>query len=110
MTTFYDKIESSIRPIVKALRDNGINTLCSCGHGMWIQCETYDATEELITVNTIITSLGITEYIVKISEYVKDENRRKFLEISFPDNGGNYYWRTVDNPDYTNNIDFVKGE
>ena len=39
MNTFYTRIEEPIRGVVKYLRDNGINTTNSCGHGMTIQCD-----------------------------------------------------------------------
>jgi len=32
-------IESGVRDLVKYLRDNGINTECSCHHDMYIQCQ-----------------------------------------------------------------------
>jgi hypothetical protein len=32
-------IEQEIRELVKYLRNNGINTECSCGHEMYIQCQ-----------------------------------------------------------------------
>lgn len=34
---WYNQIEEPIRPLVKALRDNGINTTNSCGHNMSVQ-------------------------------------------------------------------------
>ena len=36
---FYSEIEEPIRDLVKYLRDNGINTICSCGDDMTIQAE-----------------------------------------------------------------------
>lgn len=39
MNDFYSEIEEPIRDIVKYLRDNGINTICSCGHEMTIQAD-----------------------------------------------------------------------
>lgn len=36
---FYDQIEEPIRDLVRKLRDNGINTICSCGHKMYIQAD-----------------------------------------------------------------------
>ena len=36
---FYDQIEEPVRPLVRVLRDNGINTTCSCGHKMTIQAD-----------------------------------------------------------------------
>lgn len=39
MSYFYEHIEEPIRELVKLLRDNGINTTCSCGHEMSIQAD-----------------------------------------------------------------------
>ena len=36
---WYDEyIEDPLKGIVRYLRNNGINTTCSCGHKMWIEC------------------------------------------------------------------------
>ena len=37
MNEFYTDIEEPIRGIVKALRDSGVNTTCSCGREMYIE-------------------------------------------------------------------------
>ena len=44
--SFYDELEEKVRPFVKALRDAGINTTCSCHHEGYIECASYDPTEE----------------------------------------------------------------
>jgi len=36
---YEDNIEEPIRDLVKFLRNNGVNTECSCGHDMYIQCQ-----------------------------------------------------------------------
>ncbi len=37
---WYEKnIEIEVRDVVKLLRDNGINTECSCGHKKYVQCQ-----------------------------------------------------------------------
>jgi len=41
MTWYETCIEKEIRPVVKLLRDNGYNTISSCGHEMFCQCEFY---------------------------------------------------------------------
>lgn len=39
---WYDQhIEDPLKGIVRYLRNNGINTECSCGHEMWIQCHSH---------------------------------------------------------------------
>jgi hypothetical protein len=37
--SWYDGIEAPIRPHVRLLRENGFNTTCSCGHGMWVELD-----------------------------------------------------------------------
>lgn len=37
MANWYNGIEPKVRKVVRLLRDNGWNTTCSCGHGMWIE-------------------------------------------------------------------------
>ena len=39
MNEFYGDIEEPIREIVRALRDNGVNTICSCGHEMYVEAD-----------------------------------------------------------------------
>lgn len=39
MNEFYSNIEEPIRGIVRELRDNGINTVCSCGHEMYVDAD-----------------------------------------------------------------------
>jgi hypothetical protein len=39
MNEFWEGIEEPIRDIVRLLRDNGINTTCSCGHDMHVEIE-----------------------------------------------------------------------
>lgn len=41
MNWYETNIEEEIRPVVKLLRDNGYNTIASCGHDMFCQCEFY---------------------------------------------------------------------
>ena len=38
-TDWYDSLEPGVRPFVRLLRDNGINTTCSCEHTMTIEAE-----------------------------------------------------------------------
>jgi len=39
MNWYNKNIEEPVRDLVKHLRNNGVNTVCSCGHEMYIQCE-----------------------------------------------------------------------
>jgi hypothetical protein len=40
-------IEEPVREVVRALRNRGINTECSCGHKLYIQFQTLDPQTEL---------------------------------------------------------------
>jgi len=67
MTDWYEEnIEEGIRDVVKALRDNGINTTCSCEHEMWIEAETYDPSSELNTIFNVLVEKNIHEWTAKI--------------------------------------------
>ena len=39
MDWYEEHIEEPVRDLVKYLRNNGVNTECSCGHDMYIQCQ-----------------------------------------------------------------------
>ena len=39
MNVFYQAIEEPIKDIVRTLRDNGINSTCSCGHDMYVEAD-----------------------------------------------------------------------
>ena len=36
---WYSDIEEPIRDIVRVLRENGVNTTCSCGHEMYVEAD-----------------------------------------------------------------------
>jgi len=77
---WYDSIEQGVRDIVRALRNKGINTFCSCGHDntsclfsgssvpvvkayMTIECESYDPTSEAdVIYNCLVGDFDVKEY------------------------------------------------
>lgn len=105
-------IEEPIRKVVFELRNAGINTTGSCGHGMWIQCECEDPTNELSVIYCVMHKLKIKEYRVDIyaalsdfgSSFILVKNGeppaayRKVLEIMLPRSDGTYYRRWKDVP------------
>ena len=66
--SWYDKhIEEPIRLLVKLLRNNGINTTCSCGHEMYVECETYgNYYDEASGVNELLTKNGYNHFKVEV--------------------------------------------
>ncbi len=99
LANWYNCIEEPIRDLVKMLRNNGINTFCSCGHGMWIQCETYEECNDLNTIYGVMCELKIKKYRTIVFDDIIDGFRYKHIEIQLPDENGEYYSRMVDNMD-----------
>lgn len=65
---WYENIEGPIRNLVKYLRDNGINTECSCGHKMYIQCQ-YLPDGEIMRIHNLLY------------DYLHDKNKKINFEI-----------------------------
>jgi len=85
---WYDIIEKPIRPLVKLLRDNGFNTVCSCGHDMTIQADlTPDG--ELFRLHKLLFNYlsekgRLVSYTITVHlEVVKGGFPRCFLEVKF---------------------------
>jgi hypothetical protein len=95
-------IEEPVRDIVMALRNNGVNTTCSCGHEMYIECEYYED-EELQNIYCALIELGFDKYRVEIMDDVNDGNRHTYLTIMLPDKNGNYVYRSKDNKKFIKN-------
>jgi len=80
------KIEKPIMNLVKILRDNGFNTICSCGHypEPYIQMETYSPYEVEQLCN-LLEANGFKNYTIhlywKNIDFLKDYG--KCLEIRF---------------------------
>jgi hypothetical protein len=72
MNDWYLNIEQGIRKIVHDLRNNGINTTCSCEHEMYIEFDTHDPTEDLKNICTVLISLGIKNYTCEIRDLIDD--------------------------------------
>jgi hypothetical protein len=66
MKNWYEEnIEEPVRDLVKLLRDNGINTECSCGHQMYVQFQVID--DEMNRVDYILFDNGYRDYIIETS-------------------------------------------
>ena len=76
MNSWYLQIEEPIRGIVKALRDNGINTTCSCGHEMWVEADLCPD-GELFNIHTTLSCYLVENklplnYTIEIRHVVED--------------------------------------
>jgi len=81
-------IEPEVREIVRRLRNSGINTISSCGHEMWIQCETSDPSEEWKMVyNVLVGDLGLKDWTMKVRWEVRGGHVHSFTEIRIGQDG-----------------------
>jgi len=86
--SWYEKnIEESIRPLVKLLRNNGINTTCSCGHEMYCECEYYGGPLENIFNLLVDNEYG--DFKIEVCMGISDGMRHyKSLTIWLPKSNG----------------------
>jgi hypothetical protein len=66
MTNFYDNVEEGVRMYVKAFRDAGLNTFCSCHHEGYIQIESYDPTREADIIYNILVGFEVKDYTAEL--------------------------------------------
>jgi hypothetical protein len=64
---FYSKIEETVREVIFELRNNGINTECSCHHEGYIQCQCLDPTEELDIIYNVMHELKIKKWKAELT-------------------------------------------
>ncbi len=87
MKDWYSQIEEPVRELVKTLRDNGINTTCSCGHEMTIQADIvldgqlYDIHKAVF--HHLVERKQLINYNIDLHLVVKDGWLRQcFIDIS----------------------------
>jgi len=62
-------IEEPIRDLVRRLRNEGVNTNCSCGHEMWIGFDSNDPSADLRNIKTVLLELKLHNWKVTIEEF-----------------------------------------
>jgi hypothetical protein len=83
MADWYEtNIEPEIRPIVRLLRDNGVNTECSCGHEMYVQCQ-YNHDGFLWAVDKLLFNAGYRDYVLSVQITREDGHLRHHMDIHF---------------------------
>lgn len=58
------EIEEPIRPLVKLLRDNGFNTVFSCGHEMYCESEYYG--QDLSRLSELLSENGYRQFEIVV--------------------------------------------
>ncbi len=82
---YEENIEKDIRKEVKLLRDNGFNTVCSCGHEKYIQCS-YTEDGELKRLKDLLFNNEYRNFVVTLKLQIIDGVTYSFLDITI--NGG----------------------
>jgi len=59
---FYLEIEKTVRPFVKELRNNGINTTCSCEHEGYIEARSSDPMTEQRHIFDVMTEMKVGKW------------------------------------------------
>ena len=78
---WYEKnIEPGVRSLVRLLRDNGINTECSCEHEKYIQCQ-FNEDGFLWEVDKLLFSAGFRNYTIDAKIIREDGHLRKMMKI-----------------------------
>ena len=75
---WYDCIELAVRDVVKELRNNGINTTCSCGHKMVIQGDSVDLNSDEEVISTIMLEKNLNFELVFVRTIMNHANYRRF--------------------------------
>lgn len=82
MDWYEEKIEPGVRDIVKFLRDNGINTECSCEHEKYVQCQ-YISDGFVRDVDYLLFNYGFRNYEIELNLFREDGHLHSSLNIKF---------------------------
>ena len=82
MADWYEEnIEAGVRDLVHLLRNNGVNTECSCEHEKYIQCQ-YTTDGFLQTVDSLLFNAGFCNYVIEINIVREDGHLRTVMNIN----------------------------
>lgn len=83
MNWYEEAIEEPIRNLVKLLRDNGFNTVSSCGHEMYCQCD-FLLDGEFKRLHDLLFNSGYRNYTITVNIQVLDGHLYNHFEIKLP--------------------------
>jgi len=64
---FYSELEEGVREYIRALRNAGINTECSCHHEGYIQCQSLDPSAEIRIIRDVLLEMNVDIYTIIIT-------------------------------------------
>ena len=77
---YKENIEAGVRDLVYLLRNNGINTECSCEHEKYIQCQ-YMTDGSLQIINRLLSDAGVRNYTIDVKIIREDGHLRTMMNI-----------------------------
>jgi hypothetical protein len=76
---WYEQIEEPVRDLVYLLRNNGFNTICSCGHDKSVQMEWYGFEEEARQLYNLLGQNGYKNFELRL--FWPSSGIGRFMEI-----------------------------
>lgn len=76
---WYNQIEKPIRELVRLLRNNGFNTVCSCGHKKYIQMEWYIGNNDINQLYNLLCENGYSNFELHL--YWPSSGVGRFMEL-----------------------------
>ena len=70
---FWKGIEKSIRDAVRLLRDNGFNTVCSCGHKMYVDIELVGHMDKVERMTNLLLENGYKTFKIECTLQVPSD-------------------------------------
>lgn len=77
---YEENIEEGIRALVKLLRDNGVNTECSCAHKMYVQCQ-YMLDGEIWRIKKLLYEKGLRDFTMDVKVQVINGKQYSSMDI-----------------------------
>ena len=89
---YKEKIEEPLIGLIRYIRNNGVNTECSCGHDMYVQCQ-YILDGSVKNIHDLIwnylDSKGLNiNFEISVLHEVKDGKHYTSLDIKLPTDEG----------------------
>ncbi|KKM69374.1 hypothetical protein LCGC14_1451440 [marine sediment metagenome] len=81
---YEERIELGVREIVKYLRNNGINTECSCEHDKYVQCQ-YITDGNVKEIDDLLFLAGFRNYTIEILIKRDQGHIYPTMQITFED-------------------------
>jgi len=83
---WYERVEAPVRELVRLLRDNGFNTISSCGHHNpcpYIEMEWYSQEEEMRGLYNLLQESGYSKFELHL--FWSSDGIGRSMQVKLPD-------------------------